>query len=383
MNARIHKTAAVTTAISAVFFIILVSAVPGVIRRAYLSSRETALEGWMTNTSKKLISLEELCMPGPIKDDIPAIDIPLFVDINDASSWITPAEPVLSLVINGRAKAYPLQILIWHGVVNDYLQGIPVAVTFCPLSYSPAVYERTIKGRILEFGVSGMLRNSNMIMYDTTTQTLWQHFTGNAIVGDFTPVKLRSISSQLISFEEFSTGYPAGTVLSRDTGFMREYGLNPYVGYDCVSNVPFMFTGTVDARLSPMEKVISINIKGAARSYPDYMTKSRGVINDYIAGTPIAIFHTNGMVSALDRQWIKNSRLVGSTGVFSRCLGDYELTFTHIGEHFVDEQTRTVWDITGKAIKGRLLGEHLKPVNHKNSFAFIWLVFNPAGEIYR
>jgi len=194
------------------------------------------------------IELSELMSGGPGKDGIPAIASPRFVSPEEAGRWLKFQEPVISLVVGGAARAYPLQILLWHEIVNDRIGGVPVAVTFCPLCYSAVAFDRRIEGSEYSFGVSGMLRNSDMIMYDRETESLWQQLFGEAIVGDLTGARLMPLPAQIISFRQFSAAYPNGRVLSRDTGYDRPYGRNPYVGYDDI-NQPSIGPGELSLQI--------------------------------------------------------------------------------------------------------------------------------------
>ncbi len=351
-------------------------------KRSDRKPHEKGLKGWNTNTAKRTIELNELMSGGPGKDGIPAINNPKFVKFSKAAKWLKPVEPVISLVVNSKAKAYPLQILIWHEIVNDRIGGVPVSVSFCPLCYSANVFDRRVKDRDYTFGVSGMLRYSDMVMYDRQTESLWQQFTGKAIVGDMVGESLKRIPAQIISFEQFRTIYKTGLVLSRDTGFQRNYGRNPYVGYDDIGNKPHLYRGKEDQRLKPMEKLITVNIKNISKAYPYSVTRKKRVINDEVGGEKIVIFHDRGAVSAVDRAEIALSREDGSTGVFRRKLAGQLLTFSRNNDTFVDDQTKSIWDITGQAIQGELKGKKLSPLVHGNYFAFAWLVFKPETKIY-
>ncbi|MHC4625188.1 MAG: DUF3179 domain-containing protein, partial [Planctomycetota bacterium] len=294
----------------------------------YLSGPvEGGLPGWRTNTAKRTVGLYELESGGPGKDGIPGIDRPKFVGSDKAQKWLKDKEPVISLVVNEEAKAYPLQILIWHEIVNDRVGDIPVIVTFCPLCYSAIVFERTVDGKEYSFGTSGMLRHSNLVMYDRQTESLWQQLTGEAIVGDMAGAALRSIAAQIISFEQFRSAYEGGLVLSRDTGRRRRYGRNPYVGYDDVSQTPFLFRGESDGRLPPMEKLVAVSVGEESKAYPYRVTRERRVINDKVGEREVVVFHADGAVSALDRPRIPRSRQVGSTGVFDRNVDGQLLSF--------------------------------------------------------
>ena len=148
-----------------------------------------------------------------------------------SADWLADNEPVVALEINGHARAYPLQILMWHEIANDTVLRCPtVAVTFCPLCNSAIVFDSRVGDEVYDFGVSGLLINSDLVMYDRTTESLWQQFTGEGIVGDHAGDQLSFIPSSLISFADFKELYPDGIVLSRETGYMRQYGTNPYAG---------------------------------------------------------------------------------------------------------------------------------------------------------
>ena len=337
---------------------------------------------WRTNFNKSSIDLNELKSGGPPKDGIPAIINPKFVNIEEASDWLEENEPVIFLKYENSVKGYPLQILIWHEIVNDYIEEMPVIVTFCPLCYSAIVFDRRLDELTLTFGVSGLLRNSDMVMYDLFTESFWQQFTGEAIVGTYTGEELKVVQSQIISFEQLIESYPEAEIMSQETGFSRRYGMNPYAGYDDIDQTPFLFDGKIDDRLPPNEKVIAIKEDGMNKAYPYTLTQELGVINDTINGNAITIFHSEGTASALDSRYIYDSKDVGSTGVFDPNVENVILTFEYIEEQFIDEQTNSVWDITGKAISGKLKGKQLKKISSGDYFAFAWLAFKPDTEIY-
>lgn len=345
-----------------------------------LQAQHHLLNGWETNTEKALIDLNELKPGGPPKDGIPSIDNPEFISGGAARSWISDKEPVIAVEYEGEARAYPLQILIWHEIVNDRINGKPVLATFCPLCYSALVFDRTVNGEVLEFGVSGFLRHSDLVMFDRKTETLWQQVTGKALVGDYVGTRLKQIPSQIISFAQFRESYPDGKVLSRNTGYERTYGTNPYAGYDDINNTPFVAIDT--GGLPPMEKVIGVKAGAMTKTYPYSITKKRKVINDSIADTPIVVFHLGGARSALDAAQISESREDGSTGVFKRRLDGKLLTFELRSGDIYDSQTNSRWSITGEAIEGPLKGKQLQLVTSGDYFAFAWLVFWPDTEMY-
>ncbi|TVR30525.1 MAG: DUF3179 domain-containing protein [Balneolaceae bacterium] len=341
------------------------------------------LRGFDTNLDKRSIDLDELIDGGPGKDGIPSIDNPDFISQEEASDWLRGREPVISLEINGEARAYPIQILMWHEIANDELGGVPVSVTFCPLCYSAIVFDRRHGGEVLEFGVSGLLRHSDMIMFDRQTESLWQQFSGEALVGDYTGDFLTIIPSQLISFDQFRETYPDAKVLSRDTGHRRNYGENPYAGYDDINNSPFLLRKDVPGEISPMEKVVGVRTENQVKGYTYSVTREKGVLHDTVGGEPVVIFHLDGMASALDNREIHRSRDDGATGVFSPILGDKELAFEYRDGKVYDLNTESEWIITGRAVSGPLEGEQLETMVYGDYFAFAWLVFYPETEMMK
>jgi len=370
---------------SVLAFAVLVAAASPALAQDLPSGAPSALTQFDTDLSKHSVDLSTIRSGGPPKDGIPSIDDPSFVPPSRASSWLQPKEPVIALQHNGDARAYPLQILTFHEIVNDRIGGTPVAVTFCPLCYSAIVFDRRLDGEAVEFGTSGMLRNSDLVMYDRKTESLWQQFTGEAIVGDLTGTTLTRLPAQILSFRQFRASYPNGRVLSRDTGhpsYKNRYGQNPYAGYDDVDKKPFLFDGPEDGRLPPMEKVAAVSLNGTHVAYPHSVTREERVVNDVIADRSVVVFHAGDAVSALDAGRIAESKEVGATGVFERTVDGRTLTFSRTGSTFVDDQTESEWTITGRAVAGPLQGTQLTRVEHGDYFAFAWFAFRPDTRVY-
>lgn len=345
---------------------------------------------WNTDWERRTIDTGELLSGGPPRDGIPSIDAPQFVTFDEAAEWLRDREPVIALEINGDARAYPLQIMTWHEIANDTVGDTPVLVTFCPLCNAALVFERRLNGEVYEFGTSGLLRNSDLVMYDRTTETLWQQFTGQAIVGDLAGAQLDFLSSSVASFADFRAAHPEGVVLSRETGNSRPYGNNPYAGYDTYDN-PLslggelvLFQGEQDDRLPPAERVVAVSLaeSGIDVAYPLTILSEVGVINDTQGGQDIVVFHKSGTASALGAEAIAEGQDVGATGVFIPVIDGETLTFTKESEDIVDEQTGSSWNIFGEATAGRLTGEALEPVVHGNYFWFSWAAFKPDTIIY-
>lgn len=338
---------------------------------------------WKTNFKKTSVPLGEIRSGGPPKDGIPPIDRPKFESVTAGDRWLKPLEPVVLFEQSGDARAYPLQILIWHEIVNDAAGGIPITVTFCPLCNTSITYDRRFEGKIYDFGTTGKLYRSALVMYDRQTESWWWQVSGEAIVGDLVGKRLTVLPSQIISWDTFRRAYPAGKVVSRDTGHTRSYGSNPYVGYDDINSSPFLYTGAHDPRLKPMERVVTVSIDKEDAAYPFSALEKVLVVNDAVGGVPIVLFFQKGVASALDASSIAGSRDIGAAAVFSPSLAGRTLTFKARGGQFVDEQTRSTWTILGSASSGPLAGKRLAPVVHGNHFWFSWVSYKPQTRVYR
>jgi Protein of unknown function (DUF3179) len=188
--------------------------------------------GWRTDFSHHEVPLIQFQPGGPGREGIPAVDRPRLTTVRGAGRWLDPREPVIEVVAGGVARAYPLQILIWHEIVNDTLGGLPIVVTYCPLCNSALAFERRLGSRTLSFGTTGNLRQYNLVMYDRQTESWWQQFDGRALVGELAGERMPGLAAPLRAWREFARDHPTATVLSRATGHSRPYGFNPYVGLD-------------------------------------------------------------------------------------------------------------------------------------------------------
>lgn len=341
------------------------------------------IEFWKkTDFCQHSVSYDEIRSGGPPPDGIPPIDNPQFESVESTSTWLEDQSPVIALEINGDARAYPLAILIWHEIANDVVGDVPVAVTFCPLCNSSIVFDRRVGVDTLRLGVSGNLRNSDMVMWDDLTQSWWQQLTGEGIVGVYTGTQLTFISSQVVGFSDFAAEYPDGLVLSRITGKDRPYGENPYVGYDS-SERPFLYEGDFDDRLLPTEHVLAGLVGGTAVAYPFSVLAQKGVINDMVGDEEVVAFWQDGTVSAMDNQVIDESRVIGSAALYSRVLEGQVLTF-QLGEDgkIYDDQTSSTWNVFGRAVEGELVGNQLRREIAGPHFWFAWVAFRPDTALY-
>jgi hypothetical protein len=336
-----------------------------------------------TDFSRSLVPFSEILSGGPPKDGIPAIDQPVVVSSADAEGWLEDREPVVSVQVGEVARAYPIQILMWHEIVNDDLDGMPLTVTFCPLCNTAIAFDRRVGDRILDFGTTGRLRFSNLIMYDRQTESWWQQADGRAIVGELMGEQLVLYPAALVSWAEFKAAFPQGSVLSRETGFARDYGRNPYTGYDDIDQRPFLYVGPeISDRLPAMARVLTYVHNGDAVAYPyDVLVETR-VANDEVGGQAVAVFWSPGAASALDTGPIAQGREVGSIALYAADLNGQVLTFVSAGQGIVDEQTGSVWTIFGQATDGPLAGQQLVALPGVNHFWFSWAAYQPQTRIF-
>ena len=267
------------------------------------------LDEWpRTDFANSLVDFGEILSGGPPKDGIPAIDDPRTVSVARAARDLAPNEPVIGLVLNGQARAYPLRILMWHEIANDTLGGVPVTVTYCPLCNSSIVFDRRLDGKVLDFGTTGKLRNSDLVMYDRQTESWWQQFEGRAVIGVLAGRELKMIPSRLESFVEFAERAPEGSVLVPTNPAARDYGRNPYVDYDSAS-FPMLYRGEMPDGIEPMARVVAV--EGAGEAWSLALLREKGRIE---AGG-LVLEWKSGQASALDAGRIAEGRDVGSVTV--------------------------------------------------------------------
>ncbi|MEO6166743.1 MAG: DUF3179 domain-containing protein [Chitinophagales bacterium] len=209
-----------------------------------------------TNFSKHAIPVDSIHDGGVSKNGIPAIDFPEFFSVEEAKGFLT--EPDYGILLEGKSETrfYPFNILNWHEVVNDVMDGVPIVVTFCPLCASAIVYERVVEGDTLQFGVSGKLYESNLLMFDDKNESLWSQSLGEAVVGDFTGKHLKLVNSVIVSFEEVSAHFPKAKVLSPKTGFDRNYTQYPYADY--MSSEELYFPVSKISNLFPAKEMMYV-----------------------------------------------------------------------------------------------------------------------------
>ncbi len=288
-----------------------------------------------TDFSQANVDFNSIRDGGPPKDGIPPIDSPKFETADDITN-LEDREPVIAVEQGGQIKAYPLRVLMWHEIANDTIGAEPIAVTYCPLCNAAIAFSRRLDGEVLSFGTTGKLRKSDLVMYDRKTESWWQQYTGEAIVGTMTSKKLNAIPSRILSWGDFKAAYPNAPVLVPNDPRARSYGSNPYVGYE-TSGIPFLFDGDLPEDIKPMERVVVV----------DDRAWSLGFLQDQITvrDDTLVIQWSPGQASALDTRRIADGKDVGTVTV-------------------------------QRQVDGTLVDVH-----HKVTFAFVFHAFNPDGQI--
>jgi len=318
----------------------------------------------VTNGQKHIIPLEKIRSGGPPKDGIPSIDNPKFSKATEAN-FMSNSDIVIGLEINGDTRAYPLFILVWHEIVNDKVGGLPVAITYCPLCFTNQVFERVIDGQEVEFGTSGKLYNSNLVMYDRLTDSYWSQALGKAITGELAGLDLKIIPFDVITWEDWKLVHPDTLVLTTDTGHIRSYGNDPYGDYYTNSSIYFPVEND-DSRMHPKEIILGFNEGDSYKAYKQQDVESFTVINDQIDNKPI-------MLVSL---YPENAR------AFDRTLDDKILDFDFQVDKIIDIQTKSEWSYEGIAISGPMKGAELTRIPFNPGFWFEWVAFHPDTEVY-
>ena len=261
----------------------------GIERLSEITEMEEELGVKITSRGVKyLVDPNKIMSGGPPMDGIPSIDDPKFVTVEAADEWIQDNELVLGIIYKNVTRVYPLQILVWHEIVNDEIAGDPILITYCPLCGSGIAYERTLNGEEVEFGTSGKLYNSNLVMYDRKTNSYWSQIDGLAIVGEFTGTELTPISIDTVVWREWKVAHPDSEVLSQDTGFRRAYGKDPYGNYYENSFVLFPVENEDDS-VHPKTVVFGIEVNGVYKAYKEDDLISNNEIEDTVNGVRIKL----------------------------------------------------------------------------------------------
>lgn len=328
------------------------------------SDVQSELEMMETDGIKHLIPLEKIRGGGPPKDGIPSIDNPMFADVQ-SSQFMSDSDTVIGLEINGDVKAYPIFILVWHEIVNDKVGGVPVSVTYCPLCYTNQVFERIIDGDEVEFGTSGKLYNSNLLMYDRLTESYWSQALGLAVKGELSGYQLNLIPFDVITWGDWKKLHPDTMVLTTDTGHIRSYATDPYGNYYTEPRIMFPVEYS-DDRLLPKEIIIGLHEDEIYKAYKQNDIESKILINDSVGDTPMLLISL----------FSENSR------AFERTINGDVLDFVYKDGKILDVQTDSVWNYDGLSVSGELDGVQLERMPIEPGFWFEWVAFHPQTLVY-
>ncbi len=316
---------------------------------------------------KHIIPLEQIVSGGPPPDGIPSIDSPKFISANDGDKFLADSDKVVGININGDIRAYPLQILVWHEIVNDNVGGIPVAITYCPLCFTNKVFGRTVNNTILEFGTSGKLYNSNLVMSDRLSKSLWSQALGEGIVGKYAGIKLQRLPFDVAYWKDWKDLYPQSKVLSKDTGSARPYGVDPYGDYYTSPDILFPISNR-DNRLGLKEVVIGLEDERLYKAYKLQDIEKLKVINDQFNNNSVALFSLHPIMAR-----VFDSSVNGQTLIFQ---------YSPTNNKFTDKQTGSQWDFEGKSVEGPLKGKHLMRLPFDEGYWFEWVAFHPTTKLY-
>ena len=319
------------------------------------------------------------------RDTIPALRQPTVVTASSVD-WLAEDEPVIAVERNGQWRAYPLQIMLWHEIANDVLGDQPIVVTFCPLCHTSLVFDPRVDGETLDFGVSGYLRRSDLVMYDLQTETWWQQATGIGLVGSHAERKLEFLPSSVVAWSEFRDAHPEATVLSRATGYDREYGRNPYPGWDRVRRIPLFKKGELlfcdgdEGCVDAKERVAVVTASDNTVVFPFRRVASAGgLVETDVGDVPVVVWWQPGVRTVLNNALIERSDQVGTIVAFDRRLNKDTLSFELADGILIDNETRTEWNALGEGLIGPLAGQRLARLVVDTPY---WFGFAAFGHDY-
>ena len=319
------------------------------------------------------------------RDAIPSLTNPTTVSADAVDPLLESTDWVLGVVQNGQARAYPLRILWWHEIINDVLGGVPIAVSYCPLTGSGLVYDPVLDGRHVTFGTSGLLFDNNLVMYDRTSRSLWSQMMARGVCGTYISHQPNLYTVTQSTWAAWKQLHPETTVVSFDTGYQRNYDVYPYGNYRAIDDTQILFPlSFADRRVLPKVLVHGIVHNGVARAYSLYdigAEADRQAINDQISGRPVLVVYDS--VSAMAVSFDRKVRFLNKKGKWK----NKKLTFDVAddgSDRFAlkDRQTGTLWNLQGEPIVGELVGkiegDRLQRIPEAyTAFWFAWAAFPP------
>jgi len=316
-------------------------------------------------SGKSLVNTSQISVGLP-EGAIPEINNPVFITADNVT-YPHDDDIVIGVFYNDVAKAYPLNILSWHEVVNDNFSGKPVAITYCVFCRTAIAYESKVSGKALTFRITGLLYNANDILVDIQTRSYWQQITGESIMGDEIGRNLTKIPTEMTTWGLWKAKYPETLLLSANTGFDRDYTINPYIGYEESENTQY-FPKTEDKTLFVKDIVYGVSFNDGSKAYPKNNMTAAGLINDSVGKEKLLVLHDK------DLDVVK---------IFNRVLKSTELNFELKDGRIIDTNTNSVWNYDGVAIDGSLKGNKLKRVDAVQSFWYVWAGFYPQTAVYQ
>jgi len=266
------------------------------------------------DVSNASIPVEEILAGGPPRDGIPALSDPKLLDAADAT-YLQPDDRVIGIELDGIARAYPIAILNWHEIVNDEINNNKFAVTYCPLCGTGVVFRSDVAGKVTEFGVSGLLYNSDVLLYDKNTESLWSQIMGEAVAGKLVGEKLSPIPVNHTTWRDWLAQHPDTRVLSTETGFFRDYDRNPYQGYEQSRQLYFGVNNRAPDNYHPKEQVVGLEFDGVYKAYPFVELEKNGQprFKDTVNGISVTIEwdSTNQSVVLSDAKGVRIAGIQG------------------------------------------------------------------------
>ena len=320
-----------------------------------------------SNPQAWLIPISEVKDGGPGKGGIPSIDNPIFINAS-SQTFLSDNDLVIGIVKNNEVKAYPLSILNWHEITNDDLNGELVTINFCPLTGTSFGWKSISNGTTTTFGVSGLLYNANLILYDRNTDSYWSQIKLQCISGDLIRDEPTLINVVETNWLTWKTLYPNTKVLSTDTGFSRNYGINPYSDY-LASDNSFLFPfSPLNEALPFKERVYGIIDEGISKAYQFTNFVNGKVIQESFNGKDYLVVGNKNLIQAFQL-----------TGDYLNLTFEYDFTGS---EGFFKDNEANIWSVFGEAISGSRMGETLTPAKSVVSYWFALAAFYPNPEIY-
>lgn len=291
----------------------------------------------------------------------------------EGGDWLRRTDLIIGYVGEEAAYAYPVNMLNFHEIVNDEIDGVPVLITYCPLCASGVVFDRRVDGEALTFGNTSALYQNDLVMYDHQTGSYWFQVGGEAIVGTLTGKRLVPLPSVTMPWQQWRELHPETRVLSLEQGLTGSYSYeyDPFQGYNVsvdALNFPFPVSKEkLDTRLRPSALVLSVRVNGQEKAYP-IQNMGNAAVNDTVGGEPVVVF----------------SRDEGATSsAFSRTVDGRLLTFVLRDNQIRDQETNSLWDLAGRAVEGSLKGQQLKPLPTRRAFWFSLSLALPDIPLYQ